>query len=78
MNSSQIYAHWRGIADHHRPLLVEGHGITPRHRLVQQAELRCSVLWPEVPIYSWYLVERDLLSVVVVRRKARDSNPERH
>lgn len=77
MTASQTYAYWHGVAERNRPLLVEGHGITPRHRLVQQAELRCSVLRPHVPVWDWYAIDTELLTIVVVKRKARDSNPQR-
>lgn len=63
-----MYAHWRSVGAHHRPLLVEGRGRTPRHQLVEQADRICSILRPQVPRWDWYAIDAGLLTVVVLKR----------
>lgn len=52
MTRNELIEHWRSVEATNAPLRVEGHGTTPRHRLVDQARLRLAVLDPEVKVWA--------------------------
>ena len=53
MDRKQLISYWRRVEATHAPKRVEGHGVTPRHRLVRQARTRLRVLDPEVKVWTW-------------------------
>jgi hypothetical protein len=51
MTRAELIDHWRRVEAENAPKRVEGHGITPRHKLVWQARLRLRALDPQVSVW---------------------------
>jgi hypothetical protein len=51
MTREQLIDYWRNVEAANAPKRVEGHGRTPRHRLVDQARLRLRALDPQVAVW---------------------------
>jgi hypothetical protein len=71
VDRNALISYWRRIEADNAPKRVEGHGITPRHRLVAQARLRLRVLDPEVKVWCWRIERQDTGLLVCERRRHR-------
>jgi hypothetical protein len=68
MTREELIDHWRRVEHENAPRRVDGHGITPRHKLVYQARLRLRVLDPQVTVWMRELVRQET-GLIVCRWK---------